>query len=63
MLVISVKDNGKGFEGAEKTNGNYDGFGGNGLVNMRRRAKNLGGTFEIDSQPKRGTKVMIKIPL
>ena len=62
-LIIMVKDNGKGFEVAEKLNGNYDSFGGNGLINMRRRTENLGGKFEIDSEPKRGTKITMKIPL
>ncbi len=62
-LIIMVKDNGKGFEVAEKLNGNYDSFGGNGLINMRRRTENLGGKFEIDSEPKQGTKVTMKIPL
>jgi signal transduction histidine kinase/ligand-binding sensor domain-containing protein len=61
-LIVIVKDNGKGFDVAEKLNGNSDGFGGNGLINMRRRAENLGGKFEIDSAKNAGTSVTIRIP-
>lgn len=62
-LVISVKDNGKGFDVKEKLNGKYDGFGGNGLINMRRRTENLGGKFEIESEKDVGTSVVIRIPI
>jgi signal transduction histidine kinase/ligand-binding sensor domain-containing protein len=62
-LVVAVRDNGKGFDAAEKTNGKYDGFGGNGLINMRRRAENLGGKFEIESEKGVGTSVEIRIPV
>jgi ligand-binding sensor domain-containing protein/two-component sensor histidine kinase len=62
-LVVSVKDNGRGFDVEEKLNGKFDGFGGNGLINMRRRAENLGGTFEIDSQKGDGASVTIRIPV
>jgi signal transduction histidine kinase/ligand-binding sensor domain-containing protein len=61
-LVVSVKDDGKGFDVKEKLNGKFDGFGGNGLINMRRRAENLGGSFKIDSQKGVGTSVTIRIP-
>lgn len=62
-LVVLIKDNGKGFDAAEKLNGNHDGFGGNGLLNMRRRAENLGGTFEIESEKDAGTRITIRIPI
>ena len=62
-LVASVTDNGKGFDVEEKLNGNYDGFGGNGLKNMRHRAENLGGVFEIESEIGKGTVARLKIPL
>lgn len=62
-LIVAVKDNGKGFDADEKLNGNSNGFGGNGLPNMRRRAENLGGKFEIESAKGAGTSVAIKIPL
>lgn len=58
-LVISVVDDGTGFDPAT-TNG---GMGGHGLVNMQRRANALGGSFEIDSQQNKGTRVTLKVPL
>lgn len=61
-LVIQIKDNGKGFEQAENEN-EYEGFGGNGLINMKRRADNLGGKFEINSTLGKGTLITIKVPL
>jgi ligand-binding sensor domain-containing protein/two-component sensor histidine kinase len=70
-LVVKVKDNGKGFvlsnssavAGRLISEKDYDGFGGNGLINMRRRAENLGGRFSIESEKDAGTSVEIKIPI
>lgn len=62
-LTVEIKDDGKGFEPNEISNGNYEGFGGNGLINMRRRAKSLGGIFEIESRKNAGTNVTVKIPV
>jgi signal transduction histidine kinase/ligand-binding sensor domain-containing protein len=61
-LVISVRDDGKGFEPAAAGNGNGT-RGGNGLPNMRRRASGLGGTYEIESGPGKGTRVVLSVPL
>ena len=57
-----IKDNGKGFDVTEKINA-LDSLGGNGLISMQRRAKNLGGEFLIDSKIGDGTRIMLKIPL
>ena len=62
-LVLKVKDDGKGFDTEAVFNGNYDGFGGNGLINMRRRAESLGGNFVVESRKNAGTNVTIKIPV
>jgi signal transduction histidine kinase/ligand-binding sensor domain-containing protein len=57
-LKIEISDNGRGFDvAAEK-----DGYGGNGLPNMKKRAENLGGRFEIESAANAGTVVKLKIP-
>jgi signal transduction histidine kinase len=61
-LVVSVRDNGRGFDAAEKLNGNEDGFGGNGLPNMRRRAAGLGGSYEIASEIGAGTSAVLRVP-
>jgi signal transduction histidine kinase len=55
-VVLTVADDGRGFEP-----GRGEG-GGLGLVNMRERARQLGGTFELDSRPGRGTTVRVAVP-
>ncbi|HEX9962550.1 MAG TPA: ATP-binding protein [Pyrinomonadaceae bacterium] len=61
FLIIEISDDGRGFDTAEAEN--PDSLGGNGLINMRRRAENLGGTFAIDSAPGKGARAVIKIPI
>lgn len=56
MLVI-ISDDGKGFDHVPS------GSGGNGLMNMRIRAEDMGGSFEIQSEPGKGTKVTFGIPV
>ncbi len=55
-INITIEDDGRGFD-AERENTT-----GNGLNNMQSRIKNLGGTIDIDSQPGRGTTIIIEIP-
>jgi signal transduction histidine kinase/ligand-binding sensor domain-containing protein len=54
-VVLTAADDGRGYEP-----GRAD--GGLGLVNMRERARQLGGTFELDSRPGRGTTVRVAVP-
>ena len=76
FLVIEIEDDGRGFavetlraetssayaaDIGETAGGRA--FGGNGLRNMRRRAENLGGAFEIDSEPGKGTRITLKVPV
>jgi len=56
--LISVADNGKGFEPPADA-----GMGGHGLASMRRRAKSLGGSLTIDSRAGDGTTVTLKVPV
>jgi len=60
-LVVSVTDNGKGFE--TSSNGNSPGMGGHGLASMERRAQSIGGSLKIDSGVSRGTSVTLKVPI
>lgn len=53
-IKIEVNDNGKGFD-PETVDA------GNGLHNMKKRIEEVGGTFEIHSQPNKGTQVSILI--
>ncbi|HEX8246763.1 MAG TPA: two-component regulator propeller domain-containing protein [Pyrinomonadaceae bacterium] len=61
-LVITVRDDGKGFD-VSNGNGNGTGRGGNGLPNMKRRASNLSGSYEITSQTGAGTTAVLMVPL
>lgn len=62
ILTIEIKDDGDGFDVAEKLNGKQTGFGGNGLPNMKKRVTNLGGEFQIESEIGKGTRTFIRIP-
>jgi len=55
-LIFKISDNGKGFE-KEKIRKSA-----NGLKNMKGRMAEIGGSFEIDSQPS-GTQVTYSMPL
>ncbi len=55
-LTLAIKDNGVGFE-IENTNA------GNGLVNMKERAKIIKATCSIESKKGIGTKIEIRLPL
>lgn len=56
QVTLLVKDYGKGFD--PETTGR-----GNGLDNMKNRAKELGAVIEIDSEPGSGTVVILKMPV
>ena len=62
-LVITVKDDGKGFEPSTGGANGANGRGGNGLPNMKRRAANLGASYEITSETGKGTTVVLRVPL
>lgn len=55
-VEMVVTDDGHGFHPEE-----VEGRGGMGLLTMRQRAERLGGTFEIDSVPGRGTAVRVTL--
>jgi len=56
VIVLSIKDNGKGFDANEKK-------GTLGLLGMKERAIMINGTLEIKSQPGKGTTTIVKAPL
>ena len=61
-LLLSVRDDGLGFDVAEALQ--RAAIGGHlGLLGMRERVEALGGRLEIDSAPGRGTEIRASVPL
>jgi PAS domain S-box-containing protein len=56
-FTISITDNGRGF--AVDAAAPFS----NGLKNMRKRMEKIGGSFQLDSQPGRGTGIFLAIKL
>ncbi len=56
-LVVSVRDDGKGFDAAAM------GTSSHGLAGMRHRAESCGGTLHVKSEPGRGTCVVAVLPV
>jgi signal transduction histidine kinase/streptogramin lyase len=64
LLILKISDDGRGFDAALVLSEDFEPeTGGNGLVNMRRRAGELGGECRIDSIPGEGTTVHLTAPL
>jgi len=61
-FVVSVSDNGCGFDPSViPVNGK--GRRGQGVENMRKRLKDLGGVCGIERQPAGGTRIMFRLPI
>jgi ligand-binding sensor domain-containing protein/signal transduction histidine kinase len=57
-VQLSVRDNGRGFDAEKQSvNGHF------GLVGMRERAKQMGGTLFIRSRESEGTEVTVDVPV
>jgi ligand-binding sensor domain-containing protein/signal transduction histidine kinase len=56
-LSLTVSDNGRGFEPAQRSQFK------NGLGNMRARIEKLGGVFTVESQVGQGTRICAQVPL
>jgi len=54
-ILLSVQDDGSGFDPQRVR--------GLGLMGMEERVRHLGGTFEVDSQPGRGTRLNVALPI
>lgn len=53
-LRLEVHDDGRGFDPSRRGDGGH-----HGLANMRSRGESLGATFEVDSAPDRGTRIIV----
>ena len=60
-MTVTVRDTGKGFDPAAAMDG--PGRKGLGLVSVRERMGFIGGKAEIRSAPRRGTEVILTVPL
>jgi signal transduction histidine kinase/ligand-binding sensor domain-containing protein len=56
-LSIVIEDNGAGFSPAERASA------GNGLHNIEKRMKNLGGSFHLATRPGGGTRIRLEVPI
>ena len=56
MLCIEVTDTGRGFDVAAR-------FSGSGLANMRHRAESLNARLVMTSEPGKGTRLSLEVPL
>jgi signal transduction histidine kinase/ligand-binding sensor domain-containing protein len=61
-VLVVVEDNGCGFGGGDRVDA-ADSGAGNGLSNIRERARILGGHAEFLSRPGEGTRVTVTVPL
>ncbi|MBI5945388.1 MAG: sensor histidine kinase [Chloroflexi bacterium] len=60
MLVLTIRDNGVGFNPQDDFSEHKPHFG---LETMSERASAIGASFEITSKPGQGTQVIVKLPL
>lgn len=60
-LVLSVKDDGKGFDTKKAKAANT--LSGNGVQNMKMRAKEMKGSSVVESDPGKGTTVLLRFPV
>lgn len=61
-LILEVEDNGKGFSRKNLKTARTAGHG-LGLISMKERSELLGGMFQVESIPDKGTKIHVEIPL
>ncbi|MEP6849457.1 MAG: PAS domain S-box protein [Acidobacteriota bacterium] len=64
ILLLDLADDGRGFDTDEKLSDAFaPEIGGNGLINIRRRVGDLGGSCSITSAIGKGANIRIEIPL
>jgi signal transduction histidine kinase len=56
LLTMTIRDDGTGFDATHSTFGN-------GLLNMQKRTKAHGGTFQLTSLPNKGTEIIVSLPV
>lgn len=61
-VILIIDDDGKGFDVSKLTRVERDGRGA-GLFTMRERARLVGGIGLVESQPGKGTRIIVKVPM
>jgi signal transduction histidine kinase len=61
-VLLDVQDDGTGFDAQRAYQPDEHG-GGYGLLSLRERARELGGSFQVESEPGQGTTLVIQLPL
>jgi signal transduction histidine kinase len=56
LLTMTIRDDGTGFDATKSASGN-------GLLNMQKRTKAHGGTFQLSSVPGKGTEIIVSLPV
>ncbi|MEQ6118597.1 ATP-binding protein [Reichenbachiella sp. MALMAid0571] len=62
-LVVTVKDNGVGFDYEKLNKSGHFGASGHGIFNMKERTAFINGNFNIETAVDKGTKITITLPL
>jgi signal transduction histidine kinase len=60
MLLMQIKDDGKGFDRCETEKKILE--KGSGLLNMKHHSEMIGATFTIESEVNKGTEINITLP-
>jgi len=67
LLVIWIRDNGRGFNPDPTDGHSLNGAGGHvageGMFNMRQRIQSMGGRFAVFSQPGAGAEIRMSVPI
>ncbi|MEO1061261.1 MAG: sensor histidine kinase [Actinomycetota bacterium] len=63
QVLLDVVDDGGGFDPGDAPTDVAGSVGGHGLVGMRQRAAELGGSLVIDSEPGQGTSISAALPV
>ncbi|RME06068.1 MAG: histidine kinase, partial [Anaerolineae bacterium] len=62
IALLEIRDDGVGFD-AKAVLASYEQRGSLGLLNLRERSELINGIFHLDSEPGKGTRVQVAIPL
>jgi signal transduction histidine kinase len=62
LVLLEIQDDGVGFD-VKAVGSSYENRGSLGMVNMRERTELVNGIFHVESEPGRGARIHVVIPL